>query len=132
MMSEVQEKEQKHPVTLKASVHTSPATFQWTHPVTWQSPPSAGRGNVLCFSQEELQNHMQSSWIQAGPASGTCHPCRCTWVPRSEGSHLWLNPLLRKIPNNFSSWSPTFSFLTGPCKLHSQSWIRGRVKNWEQ
>lgn len=44
MMSEVQEKEQKHPVTLKASVHTSPATFQWAHPVTWQSPPSAGRG----------------------------------------------------------------------------------------
>lgn len=47
---------------------TSPLSFQWTHPVTWLNPTSAGRGNLLCFQQEELQNHLQRT--QAGPASG--------------------------------------------------------------
>lgn len=84
MMSEVQEKEQKHPVTLKASVHTSPATFQWTHPVTWQggemySASLRRNCKVICkghgYRQGRLQGHVTradapGSHAQKGPTFG--------------------------------------------------------------
>ena len=92
---------------------TSPLSFQWTHPVTWLNPTSAGRGNLLCFQQEELQNHLQRT--QAGPASGRAtHADAPGPYPQEGPTFGWtLCCQLCKITNKFLSWIPKFSFFLG-------------------
>ena len=131
VMSEVQERKKKCPVTLNVSVHTHKSSLvpgdisrHTAEPYISRAASNRKNCKIICKGHEHRQGQLQGRathadvpepYSQEGPTFGWMLCCQ-----------------LCKITNKFLSWSPKFSFFTGPCQLYSQTWIWGRIKNLEQ